>query len=135
MMMTIALIGCGTREPVAPPGPPPAQVVQVNRTGEPVDLVSVLVAGHVTVVDFWAEWCAGCKVVDERLLTAIRGDAGVVVRKIDIGDGETAVARQHKVGPLPHVRVFDRRGRLRYVLAGNDALTVGDIAKQLALEP
>ncbi|HUQ03202.1 MAG TPA: thioredoxin family protein [Kofleriaceae bacterium] len=112
----------------------PAKVAQVNATGEPVDLANVLVPGHVTVVDFWATWCGGCEVVDQRLMASIAKESRVVVRKIDVGDGDTPVARQHKVGALPHVRIYDRDGNLRYVLAGNDALTAGDAAKTLAAE-
>lgn len=128
--VALALAACG-----AASRPPPPQVLQLNATGQPVDLAAVLVPGHVTVVDFWATWCAGCTVVDDKLLAAIRGVDAVVVRKIDIGDGDTPVARQHKVGALPHIRIFDRAGNLRYVLAGNDALTAGDIARELANEP
>jgi thiol-disulfide isomerase/thioredoxin len=89
----------------------------------------------VTVVDFWATWCGGCAIVDEKLHAAIAGERAVVVRKIDIGDGDTPVARQHKVGALPHVRIYDRTGNLRYVLAGNDAMTAGEAALTLAAEP
>jgi thiol-disulfide isomerase/thioredoxin len=114
--------------------PPPPKVLQLNATGEPVDLAAAVVPGHITIIDFWADWCAGCKVVDEKLLAAVGDLDAVVIRKIDIGDGETAVARQHQVSALPHLRIFDRAGNLRYVLAGNDALTAGDIARSLAAE-
>jgi thiol-disulfide isomerase/thioredoxin len=131
LVLVLVLAACaGSR----PPPPRPPKVVQVNITGEPVDLAAALVPGHVTVIDFWATWCAGCKVVDERMLAAIRDVDAVVIRKIDIGDGETAVARQHKVGALPHIRIFDRSGNLRYVLAGNDALEAGERARELAQE-
>ncbi|MBZ0237158.1 MAG: hypothetical protein K8M05_32815 [Deltaproteobacteria bacterium] len=133
-VLAAVLAACGPR--AAPSSvAPPDKVVQVNVTGQPVDLAAVLVPGHVTVVDFWATWCAGCAVVDEQLMAAIAAEPAVVVRKIDIGDGDTPVARQHKVGALPHVRIYDRAGNLRYVLAGNDALTAGDVAKSLAAEP
>ncbi len=134
--LAIGLLGgCGPAPRPTPPAAAPAPVLQVNLTGAAVDLAAVLVPGHVTVVDFWAAWCGGCVVVDERLQAAIAGVDGVVVRKIDIGDGDTAVARQHKVGALPHVRIYDRAGNLRYVLAGNDALTAGDAARALLAEP
>lgn len=126
MMLAIA---CGAA------GPPPAKVLQLNATGEPVDLSTAIVPGRVTVIDFWATWCGGCAIVDERLMAAIGDVDAVVVRKIDIGDGETPVARQHQVSALPHVRIFDRDGNLRYVLAGNDAMEAGELARALAAEP
>jgi thiol-disulfide isomerase/thioredoxin len=141
MVAMVAMVACGpkTATPDTPaqkaaPKKAPAKVVQVNRTGEPVDLDRILVPGHVTVVDFWATWCGGCKVVNDKLMASISGEPAIVVRKIDIGDGDTPVAHQHKVGALPHVRIYDRDGNLRYVLAGNDALTAGDAAKALAAE-
>ncbi|HVK73352.1 MAG TPA: thioredoxin family protein [Kofleriaceae bacterium] len=127
----LVIAACGTAARPAPPPPPAAKVVQVNRPGEPVALDAVLVAGHVTVIDFWAEWCGGCKVVEDKLMAAIAAEPSVVVRKIDVGDGETPVARQYQVGVLPHLRIYDREGRLRFVLAGNDALTAGEAALQL----
>lgn len=130
LALALALAGCAANAP----RPRPPKVVQLNVTGEPVDLAAALVPGHVTVIDFWAAWCAGCKVVDERMLAVVGDIDGVVIRKIDIGDGETAVARQHKVGALPHIRIFDRSGNLRYVLAGNDALEAGERARELSQE-
>jgi thiol:disulfide interchange protein len=134
VLVLVLTMACGPGPAPVAPAPPPDKVVQVNATGAPVDLASILVPDHVTVVDFWATWCGGCAVVDAKLTAAIADVPAVVVRKIDIGDGDTAVARQHKVGALPHVRIYDRAGNLRYVLAGNDALTAGDAALTLAAE-
>jgi thiol-disulfide isomerase/thioredoxin len=127
-------VACGPRSAAPAPVPPAEKVIQVNTTGEAVDLERVLVPGHVTVIDFWATWCGACAIVDEKLMAAIASEPLVVVRKIDIGDGETPVARQHKVGALPHVRIYDRAGNLRYVLAGNDAMTAGEAARTLVTE-
>jgi len=133
-VLCVIACACGPKTSSSPPAPPAEKVVQVNATGQPVDLERVLVPGHVTVVDFWATWCGGCEIVDQKLMASIASEPVVVVRKIDIGDGDTPVARQHKVGALPHVRIYDRAGNLRYVLAGNDAMTAGDAAKTLVAE-
>ena len=59
----------------------------------------------------------------------------MLIRKIDVGDGFTPVARAYDIGALPHFRVFDKHQRLRFVLEGNDTVKASDIAKQLASEP
>jgi hypothetical protein len=57
-----------------------------------------------------------------------------VVRKIDVVDDATPVARAYGVGSLPHVRIYDARGELRYALTGNAALDAGSRAVALARE-
>lgn len=115
--------------------PPPARRVVLNAPGELVDIEASLVADHVTIVDFRADWCHGCAVMEERFTAVIGDDPRVVVRVVDVGEGATPVARRYEVGALPHLRLYDRHRRLRYVLAGNDALTAGDLALELAREP
>lgn len=45
---------------LAPPVAVPAVTVQ-NLAGEPVELAQVLRRGEITVLNFWATWCAPCK--------------------------------------------------------------------------
>lgn len=135
VLVAVVLGACGAPAAPAAPRPPPAKVVQVNATGEAVELGAILEPGHVTVVDYWATWCGACELVDERLMATIVDEPAIVVRKIDVGDGETPVARQHQVGALPHLRIYDRAGNLRHVLTGNDAFAAGDLARALAAEP
>lgn len=59
---------------------------------------------------------------------------GVVIRKIDVGDGFTDVAKQFQIGALPHYNIYDKAKRLRYVLVGNDCLKAPELAIQLAAE-
>ncbi len=123
--------------PAAPPvrALPPARVANINLApGAMVDIEQYTVAGYVTIVDFWAEWCAACKVIEDELRVELAQEA-VVVRKVDVGTGDSEVARAYQLGALPHLRIFDRKRRLRYVLVGNDAHQAGEAALALAREP
>jgi hypothetical protein len=94
----------------------------------------VLVPGYVTIVDFWSQSCGACVIVGDKVSTAIAGQARVVMRKIDVGDGFTPVAKSFEIEALPHYNVYDRRQRLRYILVGNDCLRAPDLARALVAE-
>ena len=115
--------------------PAPAKSLQRNAPGEQVDVVAALPAGYVTIVDFWSDTCGACKVVEAKIAPAVAAQARVVVRKIDVGDGVTPVARAYEVNALPHYKLYDRYRRLRYVLVGNDCLRAPELARELAAEP
>ena len=121
---------CGPR-----PAPAPPQFLALNRPGELVDVEAAVVPGHITIIDFRADWCGACEEVDARLRAAITGDPRIVVRIVDVGDGATPVAAAYRIRGLPHVLVLDRAGALRHRLVGNDALTAGEIARALADQP
>jgi len=115
--------------------PPVEKFVQSNETGAVVDIERITVDGYVTIVDFWSESCGACIVVGGMTAVAIAKQPGVVLRKIDVGDGFTAVAKQYAIAALPHYRVYDKRRRLRYDLIGNDCLQAPTYATQLLREP
>ena len=131
----VALLGaCGQPgRPVQPVPPEPAKTAQLNQPGEMVQVE--LLAGYVTVVDFWGEHCGACVVVSGMLAVQVAQEPRVLIRKIDVGDGFTPVAKAYEIGALPHFRVFDKNKKLRYVLVGNETLKASEIAKQLAAEP
>ena len=125
----VALAACGAGRAPAP------KVVALNSApGELVDIDAALVADHVTIVDFWAAWCAACDRIDAMLMADIADEPAIVVRRVDVGEGRTPVARAYQVGALPHLRIFDRERRLRYVLVGNDTLRTAELAKSLLAE-
>ena len=133
-LLVLALVaGCGPRTTAAP-APAVPQFLAINRPGELVDVEAAVVAGRITIVDFRADWCGGCEVVEARVRAAVEGDPRIVVRTVDIGDGDSPVAQAYGIRGLPHVLVLDRTQALRYRLVGNDAVTAGEVARQLADE-
>jgi thiol-disulfide isomerase/thioredoxin len=142
---TVALLGWGAcsagggeaAKPAAEAAtaPPPPQIATLNSgPGAMVVIEEGLPPGYVTIVDFWADYCAACKVIDAELQAKLPSLPSVVVRKVDVGPGDSEVAKAYKLGGLPHLRIFDRRGRLRYVLVGNDAHQAADAAAALSAE-
>lgn len=114
---------------------PPAKVLSLNsEPGAMVDVEKSLALGFVTVVDFWADYCAPCKTIEAELMAGIADFPDIVVRKVNVGPGDSDVAKAYKLGGLPHLRVFDRKGRLRYQLVGDDAHEAAAAAKKLREE-
>ena len=89
-------------------------IFDLGKPGEQVALVPV--AGKVTIFDFWATWCEPCKVLEPALVEIARAHPEVVaIRRIDAVDWDSAVVAQHLTPRgfgLPHIKVFDRSGRL-----------------------
>jgi len=106
---------------------------RVNEPGQAVELASILVIGKVTVVDFYADWCKPCKIVESKLRRVMAGEQRIALRKIHVGDLEDSpVARQHGVRGIPHVLIFDAGGELRYTLIGVKAKQAPELAIHLA---
>lgn len=126
MLVAMAMaVACGApQRPVA--------ILELAPHGELVDLEAALVAGYVTVIDFHAAWCARCVTVDAELRAAVARDRSIVVRRVDIGDGATPIARAYGIRTLPHVLVVDRDGVLRHRLIGEAALDAGRRALDVA---
>lgn len=114
------------------PAPVTAEKVKiVNEPGQYVALEDILVPGVVTVVDFYADWCGACMVMEEKLLEATADEPRIVLRKINIADTDTDVARKYDIGPLPHLRIYGPDGKLAHVLVGNQALQAADLSREL----
>ena len=130
--LLLALAACGA---TATPPPVAPKSLELNREGAMVDVAAALVPGSVTVVDFWSESCGACIVVAGMLAVQTANEPRVVVRKVDVGDGFTPVAKAYDIGALPHFKIYDRRKRLRYVLVGGDCMRAPELARQLLGEP
>lgn len=86
--------------------------IKVKRGGGQVDVDRLVVPGKVTIVDFYAEWCGPCRAMAPTLEKLATKDPDVFLRKVDIVEWNSAVARQHGIKSIPSVRVYDASGKL-----------------------
>lgn len=92
--------------------------VEVITHGALVDLASHLASGQVTIVDFYADWCGPCRRVSPRLEEMVNADGEIALRKIDIVNWNTPVARQYHIRSIPQVNVYNRHGMLVGTVVG-----------------
>jgi thiol:disulfide interchange protein len=71
------------------------------------------VKGKYTVFDVYAEWCNPCRLVDRHLKTILTQRQDVAVRKLNVVDFDSPLARE--LGPdfdsLPYVIVYSPQGK------------------------
>ena len=94
--------------------PAGADVAHLTEDGSAVGpLEGHRVAGKYTVFDVYADWCGPCRVVDEHLrdITARRDD--VAVRKLDVVDFDSPLARElgGRLEALPYLVVYTPSGK------------------------
>ncbi|HEX4708583.1 MAG TPA: thioredoxin domain-containing protein [Candidatus Udaeobacter sp.] len=97
------------------------QPVEVISHGAQVDINKHLALGNVTIVDFYADWCGPCRQISPSLEQMARTDPEIALRKIDIVNWKTPVARQFNLTSIPQVNVYNRRGALVGTVNGADA--------------
>lgn len=99
---------------------PGLDVAEVSEPGHAVELRDHLVAGKVTVFDFYAVWCKPCRKVDEHMQAVLAAHPDVALRKIDIVDWDSEAAKQHLASApdLPYVVVFGRSGKQVAAISG-----------------
>jgi len=87
--------------------------------GARVTLTDNLVAGKITVFDFFSKYCGPCMMLSPKLdiLQARRDDLAVV--KVDINrpatkgiDWKSPVAQQYSLQSIPHLRIYGADGKL-----------------------
>ena len=90
--------------------------------GRRVDLAKIVAPGKVTIVDFYADWCGPCKVLESRLQHLMAGDKpNLALRRVNIGKWDNDAAKQAtalRAAALPYIRVYDARGKFVEAVTG-----------------
>ena len=83
--------------------------------GPEIELAKVLVPGKVTLLDYWASWCAPCHLLDARLQRLARAQPKLAVRRVNVAKFDNPVGKQavreFGIRAIPYVRVYDGKGR------------------------
>ncbi|MGH9420587.1 MAG: cation transporter [Thermoanaerobaculia bacterium] len=107
--------------------PLPADVVETLdirsfTDGHRVEIAKITEPGKVTIVDFYADWCGPCHVLEVRLQHLMNGNRkNLAVRRVNIGKWNNDAAKQVTelhAEALPYIRVYDARGKFVTAVTG-----------------
>ena len=96
--------------------------VETDMKGKRVDEKRVGVPNKITIVDYYAEWCGPCKVLESRLLHYMTTHPNVALRRVNVGKWNTPAAEQltrtFYVGGIPYLRIYDANGKFKAAVKG-----------------
>lgn len=97
-----------------------SQPVDVIAHGQHINVKQHLVHGKVTILDFYADWCGPCRKIAPWLEQLPKNDSQIVLRKVDIVNWQSPVAKQFNLDGIPHVQVYNGKGQLVGEVSGVD---------------
>jgi thiol-disulfide isomerase/thioredoxin len=87
--------------------------IETITHGSRVELEDHLVDGKYVLFDFYADWCGPCRVLEPHVKAlADQHPDQLAVRKVDIINWQSEVARQYRMQSIPHLKLYDPSGQL-----------------------
>jgi thiol-disulfide isomerase/thioredoxin len=118
-----AVFAGDTRKDIEPL--PTAAVAALDIVAYPgtskLDIAKTVVAGKITIIDYYADWCGPCRVLETRIERLMNADSSIALRRVNIGKWDNAAAKQAtelKAEALPYIRVYDAKGNFVAAVTG-----------------
>lgn len=108
-------------------------IVNVAIGGATFKLESALAAGKITVIDFWADWCEPCHVIDDVLWDLAAEYDNLAIRRAEVPDFDSAIVKDHlpTTNGLPVVWIFDAQGTKQHTLESTSAAEVAEHLRRM----
>jgi len=103
----------------------PSEPVHVNGSSELQDAVSTY---DVVLVDFYADWCGPCKML-EPTVESLAASTDAAVAKVDI-DRNQQLAQQYQVRGVPTLLLFSDGEAVEQVVGVRDESTLRSLIEQ-----
>ncbi|MBM4285301.1 MAG: thioredoxin family protein [Deltaproteobacteria bacterium] len=90
----------------------------VGREGQETDVKKLVAKGQYTLLDFWSPYCGPCLQIAPILVKMADKKRDLVVVKLNINrpdvqgiDWKSPLAQQYKLRSIPHLVIFDKKGK------------------------
>ncbi len=104
----------------------PTEPIHVESAEHLQDLVT---SHDVVLVDFWAEWCGPCKML-EPTVEELAAETDAVVLKVDI-DEHQDLAREEGIRSVPTLQFYKNGEQVERVIGVQDKADLENVIEQL----
>ncbi|MFC6939689.1 thioredoxin [Salinirubellus sp. GCM10025818] len=99
----------------------------IHVTG-PDHLDELVADGGVVLVDFYADWCGPCKML-EPIVERIAAETAATVAKVDV-DSQQGLASQYRVQGVPTIYLFADGERVEQLVGARDEGTLRSLVER-----